>query len=109
MTKSNLTKLIALVMLLVSSISMAQSISGKVVDEEKSPLEFVSIAVLNAVDSTLVSYASTDIKGNFKVVDISNGKRIFQVNLIGYKVYQKTVDFAGKSLDFGTIVLKERP
>ena len=108
MTKSNLTKLIALVMLLVSSISMAQSISGKVVDEEKSPLEFVSIAVLNAVDSTLVSYASTDIKGNFKVVDISNGKRIFQVNLIGYKVYQKTVDFAGKSLDFGTIVLKEK-
>ena len=108
MIKSNLTKLIVVAMLLVSSISMAQSISGKVVDEEKKPLEFASIAVLNAADSTLVSYASTDIKGNFKVVDISNGKRIFQINLIGYKVYQKSIDFAGKSLNFGTITLKEK-
>lgn len=108
MIKSNLTKLIVVAMLLVSSISMAQSITGKVVDEEKKPLEFASIAVLNAADSTLVSYASTDIKGNFKVVDVSDGKRIFQINLIGYKVYQKSIDFAGKSLNFNTIVLKEK-
>lgn len=95
-------------MLLVSSISMAQSISGKVVDEEKKPLEFASIAVLNAIDSTLVSYASTDSKGDFKVVDISSGKRIFQINLIGYKVYQKNVNFAGKPLNFGPITLIEK-
>ena len=108
MIKSNVTKLIVIAMLLVSSVSIGQSISGKVVDEEKKPLEFASVAVLNAVDSTLVSYASTDIKGNFRVVDISNGKRIFQINLIGYKVYQKSLDFAGKSLNFGTITLKEQ-
>lgn len=108
MIKLNLSKLIVVAMLLVSSISMAQSITGKVVDEEKKPLEFASIAVLNAVDSTLVSYASTDIKGNFKVVDVSNGKRIFQINLIGYKVYQKSIDFAGKPLNFNTITLKEK-
>ena len=108
MIKSNLTKLIVVAMLLVSSVSIGQSISGKVVDEQKKPLEFASVAVLNAVDSTLVSYASTDIKGNFKVVDISNGKRIFQINLIGYTVYQKSLDFAGKSLNFGTITLKEK-
>jgi len=108
MIKSNLTKLIFSILALVSSISVGQSISGKVVDEAKKPLEFASIAVLNAADSTLVSYASTDIKGNFKVVDISDGKRIFQINLIGYKVYQKGLDFAGKSLEFGAITLKEK-
>ena len=96
-----------LALLLVSSSSFAQSISGRVLDEDKKPLEFASVAVLNALDSTLVSYASTDIKGNFKVVEISNGKRIFQINLLGYQVYQKQIDFAGKSLDFGTITLKE--
>jgi len=95
-------------MLLVSSFSMAQNITGKVVDEEKKPLEFASVAVLNAADSTLVSYTSTDIKGNFKVIDVSNGKRIFQINLIGYKVYQKSIDFAGKSLNFSMITLKEQ-
>jgi len=107
MIKSITTKLMVLALLLVSSSSFAQSISGRVLDEDKKPLEFASVAVLNALDSTLVSYASTDIKGNFKVVEISNGKRIFQINLLGYQVYQKQIDFAGKSLDFGTITLKE--
>ncbi len=107
MIKSITTKLMVFALLLVSSSSFAQSISGRVLDEDKKPLEFASVAVLNALDSTLVSYASTDIKGNFKVVEISNGKRIFQINLLGYQVYQKQIDFAGKSLDFGTITLKE--
>ncbi len=107
MIKSITIKLVVFALLLVSSSTIAQSISGKIIDEEKNTLEFASVAVLNAIDSTLVSYASTDSKGNFKVVDISNGKRIFQINLLGYQVYQKTLDFAGKSLDFGTITLKE--
>jgi hypothetical protein len=107
MIKSLTTKLVVFALMLVSTSTIAQSISGKIVDEEKNPLEFASVAVLNAVDSTLVSYASADSKGNFKVVEVSSGKRIFQINLLGYQVYQKTIDFAGKSLDFGTITLKE--
>ena len=107
MIKSITTKLVIATLLLVSSSTIAQSISGRVIDEEKNPLEFASVAVLNAADSTLVSYTSTDIKGNFKVKEISVGKRIFQINLLGYQVYQKTIDFKGKSLDYGTITLKE--
>lgn len=108
MIKSNFTKLIFSIFVLLSSVSIAQSISGKVLDEEKKPLEFASVAVLNAADSTLVSYASTDKRGAFKVVDITDGNRIFQINLIGYKVYQKNIDFSGKSLSFGNITLKEQ-
>ena len=108
MIKSITTKLVLFALLLVSSSTIAQSISGKVVDADKNPLEFASIAVLNALDSTLVSYASTDIKGDFKVENISNGKRIFQINLLGYEVYQKTIDFDGKSLNYGVITLKEQ-
>ena len=108
MIKSITTKLVLFALLLVSSSTIAQSISGKVVDADKNPLEFASIAVLNALHSTLVSYASTDIKGDFKVENISNGKRIFQINLLGYEVYQKTIDFDGKSLNYGVITLKEQ-
>ncbi len=108
MIQSIKNKLLLIALLVISTSTFAQQITGKVVDEEKQPLEFASIAVLNAVDSTLVSYATTDIKGNFKVIDISTGKRIFQINLIGYSVYQKQLDFAGKSLSFGTITLKEK-
>ena len=108
MTKLIRTKLLPLAIFLSASVSIAQHISGQVVDEEKQPLEFASIAVLNPADSTLVSYASTDNKGNFKVDAISSGKRLFQINLIGFQVYQKTIDFAGTSLNYGTIVLKEQ-
>jgi hypothetical protein len=108
MRRSNLTKLLTVALLVLSAISVAQNITGQVVDEDKQPLEFASIAVLNSVDSTLVSYASTDGKGNFKVEAISNGKRMFQINLIGYQVYQKSLDFVGTSINYGTIVLKEK-
>ena len=108
MNRVSITKLLTFSMLLLTAVSMAQHISGQVVDEDKQPLEFASIAVLNPADSTLVSYASTDIKGNFKVDAISNGKRLFQINLIGFQVYQKTLDFVGSSLNYGTIVLKEQ-
>lgn len=107
MIKFNSIQLILVILLLVTTNTIAQSISGKVVDQDKKPLEFASVAVLNAADSTLVSYASTNAKGDFKVVEISSGKRIFQINLIGYSVYQKTIDFNGKSLNYGTITLKE--
>ncbi|NVK52474.1 MAG: TonB-dependent receptor [Flavobacteriaceae bacterium] len=108
MTQSISTKFLLVILLIVTSNVVAQSITGKVIGEDKKPLEFASVAVLNATDSTLVSYASTNAKGDFKVVNITNGKRIFQINLIGYKVYQKKLDFNGKSLNYGTIVLKEK-
>lgn len=108
MIKSISTKLTLIAVLLVSTSTIAQSISGKVIGEDKEPLEFASVAVLNAADSTLVSYTSTNSKGNFKVVNVSNGKRIFQINMIGYNVYQKQITFTGKSLNFGTITLKEK-
>lgn len=88
--------------------AQSQSISGKVLDIDKLPLEFASVAVIDAVDSTLVSYATTDKNGAFKLTQVTNGKRIFQVNLIGFNVHQKTIDYNGESLDMGTITLLEK-
>lgn len=95
-------------LLLIPAVSIAQSVSGKVIDKEKKPLEFASIAILNAKDSTLVSYTSTDKNGAYTVTDITNGNSIFQIHLIGYKVYQKNINFVGTSMNFGTIILEEQ-
>ena len=108
MIKSTTIKLLVLSFLTLSTVSWGQNITGKVLDTNKEPLEFASVAVLNAKDSTLISYTSVDKKGDFKLTGITVGKRIFQIHLLGYQTYQKTIDFKGKSLNYGVITLKEQ-
>ncbi|MBD81191.1 MAG: TonB-dependent receptor [Crocinitomicaceae bacterium] len=43
------------------------SILGRVIDEEKEPIPFVSIGVFNSVDSSLVTGGTTDDKGYFEL------------------------------------------
>ncbi len=93
--------------LLFPSVISAQSITGKVIDKDRQPTEFAAVAVINPVDSILISYASVDKNGKFELKNISKGERIFQINLIGYHTYQKIIDFKGKPIDMGVIILKE--
>ena len=95
-----------LIFLLLTSNIIGQNISGKIVDPENNPLEFVAVAVLNPTDSLLVSYANTDNKGAFKLTQIPDGKQFFQVHMIGFKIHQKLIDFKDQSIDMGTIILE---
>ncbi len=88
-----------------SSKSDAQSISGKVIDKESSALEFVAVAVINPSDSVLVSYTTTDRNGNFKLDNMDVGNYIFQMNLVGFDVYQKIIEIQSQDIDLGTITL----
>ena len=53
-----------IVMAVTSVTAMAQSITGKVMDENNSPLSFVNVVLLNA-DSTYMTGTVTDAKGVF--------------------------------------------
>ncbi len=109
MKNSNHLKLLcSITFVLMVSTSWGQNIIGKVVDKNKKPLEFASVAVINPIDSTLIRYTSVGKKGNFKLTNIKLGKSIFQINLIGFKVYQRVLDYKGKSIDFGIITLQEQ-
>ncbi|RXP46491.1 hypothetical protein EC396_13930 [Lutibacter sp. HS1-25] len=93
--------------LLILSIQTikAQNISGYVIDEEKKPLEFVSVALLQPKDSLLVKYTSTDIHGEFEISDIKSGKYLFQVYLMTYEAQQKVITIENKHLKLDTIQL----
>jgi len=99
-------KLILFLLFLVPMLNHAQSITGKVIDNENHPLEFAAVAVINPLDSILISYASVDKNGKFELKNISEGKRIFQVNLVGYNTFQKIIDFKEEPMDMGVITLK---
>lgn len=107
MNKTIHYKLFLFIILLAPIINRAQSITGKVVDQDKHPMEFAAVAVINPIDSILISYASVDKHGKFQLKNISEGERIFQINLIGYKTYQKIIEFKKEPIDLGVIILEE--
>lgn len=103
---NNSLKLVLFFVFLIPAINYAQ-ITGKIIDEENEPVEFAAVAVINQVDSTLVDYTSSNKYGKFDLKKVSEGKHIFQINLIGYKTYQKIIHFTGTPINLGVITLKD--
>lgn len=105
-------KIAALNLVLIMSLvfhqnTSAQTIKGIVVDENKDPLEFVSVAVLQPSDSLLVKYTSTGPSGQFELSEIKNGTYLFQIYLMTYQADQRTLTMNGAPLDLGTVELQK--
>lgn len=65
-------------------------ISGKVVDAiSKQGVEFASVVVLRAIDSSLVNGVYTDAKGLFSYSNLPFGKYIVRVTFMGYEKLEK--------------------
>jgi len=89
---------------------MSQSnspITGTIINPQKEPLEFVSVALLNPKDSTMINFTTTDIKGNFKIIETSKDSILIQLFSTGYLPYFKNIVYKNKPIDLKTIVLKE--
>ncbi|MCB9000543.1 MAG: TonB-dependent receptor [Bacteroidales bacterium] len=85
-------------------------ISGKVIDEaSKKPIEYATVAIYSATDSSLISGTVTDANGLFKINGLSKGEYYLQVNFIGFekKITQKiSLSNRKASIDLGEIGLK---
>ena len=49
----------------------AQTVSGKLIDENKQPLPYANVVLLSLPDSTFVTGTTSDDKGNFIMNDLS--------------------------------------
>lgn len=90
--------------------SIAQSyppITGKVINPQNEPLEFVSVALLNPKDSTMINFTTTDIKGDFKIIETSKDSILIQLFSTGYLPYFKTIVYKNELIDLKTITLDE--
>ena len=95
-------KHLLVIVLCVCSIGqlMAQSITGKVVDEKQEPIPYASCVLMNASDSTFVAGAVSNLEGVFNL-DVQEASYIIQISYLGYK----TKEITCSSGDLGTIVL----
>ena len=102
--KLNDMKNLFLILLALCSMSavMAQSISGRVVNENNEPMPYVSVVLQAAVDSSYVGGVATNENGEF-TLNAENGVEYqLQVSYIGYE----SVTMNCHAGSVGTIVMK---
>lgn len=85
------------------TLLMAQSISGKVVDEKNNPLPYVGVVLRNIQDSSYVGGVATNTEGLFSLPAKENIEYALLISYVGYKSINKRCQVG----DIGTIVMKE--
>lgn len=74
--------LIAFFCCLCFSVHAQESLHGKVIDSNQQAIPFANVVLLNALDSSFVTGAVTDEKGEFRIENTTQG--LLRVSCIGY-------------------------
>jgi hypothetical protein len=108
------TTYLTIIMMLFSAMLFAQSksnLKGIVLDSvSKSPVEFVTVAIVNAKDTSLISYTITNKNGLFSLTGLpANKETKLIVSSMGYSTYRKLLVFkSNESRDLGPIYLTNK-
>lgn len=81
------------------------SIKGVVADSASAPLEWATVALLAAQDSSLINFATTDAKGGFEIKGVGDGNYLVQISFVGYSTYSHAIELKAH-LDLGNIVME---
>ncbi len=94
---------LTLIFVIIGAVSaMAQTITGKIMDENNYPLDFVNVVLLKP-DSTYVAGVVTDDKGVFLFENVQGNPKYIKVSSIGYTEKKLEIPASG---NFGVISLE---
>lgn len=107
-------KHILLLIIILPIISIAQTnvkdqvyLRGKLLDEQKMPVSFVTTALYNAADSALVTGAVSDENGNFEI-DPKPGLYFLKISILSYEEMTiPNIQVNDRDVELGTLILKE--
>ncbi|MFN8355399.1 MAG: TonB-dependent receptor [Spirosomataceae bacterium] len=95
---------------LFAQIPVKGKITGRVVDQNSKIVEFSTIALLKAKDSTLVKGQLTDVNGQFAFDNVTEGNYMVSVSQLGYQKFfspKFTINAENQAIDLKNIQLKE--
>ena len=96
-------KLLLILLLFCTGLrANAQSVSGKVLDENKKPIPYANVIILSAKDSTFIAGTTTADDGSFNFKEVTVGN-ILKASFVGYEPFTTILSNQGNL----TIVLKE--
>ena len=109
-------KYLSLLLLLLTGTVSAQNkgnIKGKITDSiSKAPVEFATVAVLNATDTTnaLIAYTLSDKDGMFALHNLPRDIKLkILISFVDYRAFRKTFSLnKAQAFDFGTIEISPR-
>lgn len=94
---------------MTSLIAQNANVSGIVEDGAGEKLSSATVILLQAADSVLVSFATTDNNGEFQIKRVRQGDYILQFSYLGFQT--RNVEFIyqdeRENIDLGNIVLEE--
>ncbi len=98
--------------LLITTFSYAQknsTVKGTVYDTlSRKGLSYATVSLVNAKDSTLISFTRADSTGNFILRQVGKGKYLLSTSYVGYlPVWQQLEVSNGEEVDLGNIVLTD--
>jgi len=85
-------------------------IQGKIVDENKEPVPFASVALLNARDSSLVQGVVSNLSGRFQIFDLQPERHLLSISAVGYRTtYLQTVKESDlmEEIQLGEVIIIE--
>ena len=107
----NLFFLIASLLFISNIETFAQGkISGQITDDKNKIVEFASITLLKAKDSTLVKGALSDQNGSFEFEKIASGEYLVNISQMGYKKFYTpkfSLDSDNPNVKIQNLVLQE--
>ncbi|RZL50424.1 MAG: carboxypeptidase regulatory-like domain-containing protein [Pedobacter sp.] len=64
------------------------TISGIILDDQRKPVDYVTVGLFKVSDSSLVKTALTTPDGKFEFINISQGNYYVKANMMGYGIYK---------------------
>ena len=93
-------------LLFMAVAAQAQSISGKLVDEQQQSLAYANI-VIQRSDSTFVTGTTSDEKGGFRLTKVKEGDYRLVVSCVGYQTLYLDLQGFSRSTNLGTLTVKD--
>lgn len=94
--------------LFILNIWALTNVKGKVVDATtQEPLDFVNVALYKQNSETPASGVTSDVKGEFQIPTVPNGKYELRFSFIGYNPINIPLNITGKTIDIGIVKLME--
>lgn len=102
------TFLLVILLTSVSSYAFAQTfvLKGHIKNQQNEGISFATVAVHNAVDSSLFKVDIADENGGFKIAGIAKGKYFLKITAMGYVSFRSPqVEIIDENIDFQSLIL----
>lgn len=106
-----ITLIFFVVFLFITNLQ-GQNITGRVIDEQNQPIEFVNVALFSRSDSAIITGTITDNKGAFSLQVGLSGDHFLQFSFIGYKTLttpaetNKTITLKNENKELEDVIVK---